>query len=53
MASSVAKEAGDASTADDNRACSDGGSRENKYGNGILTTEGRVCTMKPIYHGGG
>jgi len=47
---SVAKNA-NVSSADDNRACFDGGSRENECGNGTTTTEDRVGAMQPICHG--
>jgi len=46
----VAEEVGNASLADNNRACSDGGSRKNRGGSGVPSTEGRVCPMKLIYH---
>jgi len=52
MASRLAKEAESASTAGSNWTGSDGGSGENKCGDGTPTTKGRVCTMKSIYHEG-
>ena len=51
MASSMAKEAENASTVDSNKVCSNGRSREDKYGDGILSIEGRGCSMKPICYG--
>jgi len=47
----MAKEAENASTADDNRVCSDGGSGENGCGNGMPSIEGRGCSKKPLCHG--
>jgi len=44
MTISMAKKAGNASTADDNRTCSDGRSKENKGCNGASST-------KPICYG--
>ena len=46
----MAKEAGNTSTADDNRACSNGRSGENRCSNGIPSIESRVCSKKPLYH---
>jgi len=51
MTTSVVEEAGNASSAGDNRACSDGGSGEDRNSNGAFSTEGRVCSKEPIYHG--
>ena len=51
MTPSMAEEARNAASVGDNRACSDGGSRKDKYGNGTATAEGRVGTMQPICHG--
>ena len=48
MASDLAKEAGIASTVGNNRACPDGRSGEDKYGNGNPSTEGRVFSKEPI-----
>jgi len=53
MASSLAKEVEGTSTASSNRICSNGGSRENECSNGILSTEDKICTMKPICYGSG
>ena len=41
MTTSVAEEAGNASSVGDNRACSDGGSRKDRHSNDIPLTEGR------------
>jgi len=46
----MAKEAGNTSTADDNRACSNGRSGENRCSNGMPSIESRVCLKKPLYH---
>ena len=46
--SNVAEEAGNAPSASDNRAHSNGRSKKNKHGNGILTAESRVGTTQPI-----
>ena len=51
MAISVAEEA-NAFSAGDNRACSNGGSKEDKHGNDTATAEDRVGTIQPICHGG-
>jgi len=51
MVSSVAKEAENISTVDSNKICSNGRSREDKYGDSILSTEGRCCSIKPICYG--
>jgi len=48
---SVAEEAGNAFSADDNRAYSDGESGEDKDGDGIFSTESSVCSKEPICHG--
>jgi len=53
MASSFAKETGDVPTANSHKACSDGGSGKNKCNNGKPSTEGRVSSKEPIYHGCG
>jgi len=50
---SLAKEAGNTSTADNNRACSNRGSGKNEGSNSMLPTEDRVCPKKPLYHGHG
>jgi len=50
---SIVEETGNASSAGNNRACSDGESRKNRGGNGVPETEGRVCSTKLICHGGG
>jgi len=38
-------------SAGDNRACSNGGSRKNKHGDGTATAGDRVGAMQPICHG--
>ena len=53
MASSIAKEAENASTAGNNGVCSNEGSGENRCGNSTLLTEGRVCSKKLICYGCG
>jgi len=53
MASGLAKEAGDTSTAGSHRTCSDGRSREDKCGDGNPSTEGRVSLKEPICYGCG
>ena len=45
---SVAKEAGNASSAGDNRARSDRGSGENRGGNDMFATKNKRGSMKPI-----
>jgi len=45
MASILAKEAGSASTADPSKACTNGRSGEDKYGNGMPSTKDKVCSM--------
>jgi len=50
MASSLAKEAGDASTAGFHRICSNRRSGENKHSDGELLTKGRVFSKELIYH---
>ena len=47
----MAKEARSISTKGSNKTSSDGGSGENECGDGMPSTEGRVCAMKPICHG--
>ena len=47
---SVAEETENATSTGDNRACSDGESREDRGSNGASLTEGRVCSKEPIYH---
>jgi len=44
----MAEEAGNTTSAGDNRACSNGGSRENEYGS---VTEERGCSKKPLCNG--
>ena len=51
MTISVAEKAS-TSSAGDNRACSNGGSRKDKHGNGITAAENRVGTMQLICYGG-
>jgi len=53
ITSSMAQKAGNISTAGSSRTCSDGGSRENKRGNSMPTTEGRVGLIQPICYGCG
>ena len=48
MTTSVAEETGNISSADNNRAHSDGESRENKCGDIIPSTEGEGCSKKPL-----
>jgi len=50
-ASSLAKEAGDVSTAGFNRTCSNGRSRKNECSDGKSSIEDRVSSKKPIYYG--
>jgi len=45
-ATSIAEEAGNASSVGNNRAHSNGGSGKDKYGNDIHLTEGRNCSKK-------
>jgi len=52
MTLSVAEET-TASSAGDNRACSDGRSGEDKRGHGNPSVESRVSSKKPICHGCG
>jgi len=51
MTTSMAEEAENASSADDNRACSNRGSREDKDSNGVPLTEDRGCSKKPLCNG--
>ena len=51
IASSLAEETRESSTVGADRACSNGESRENKYGNGISESASSVCTLKSICHG--
>jgi len=48
---SLAKKAGNTSTAGDNRACFNRGSRKNGGSNGMPPIEGRVCSKEPLCHG--
>jgi len=50
---SLAKEAGNVSTAGDNKAYSNKESGKNRGGNGMPPTEGRVCPKEPLCHGRG
>ena len=51
MASDLAKEAGVVLTVGSNRACSNGRSGKNKYGDGkIPTARGRVSSKAPIHY---
>ena len=51
MTTSIAEEVGNAFSVGNNRACSNGESGEDRGGNGISSTEGRVCSKKSICHG--
>jgi len=53
MASGLAKEAGDASTACSHRTCSNGRSRKDECGDGNPSTEGRVSSKELIHYGCG
>jgi len=50
MTTSVAEKTGNTSSADNNRAHSDGGSRENKCDDIMPSTEGGGCSKKPLYN---
>jgi len=52
IASSLAKEAENASTAGFNGTCSNEGGGKNECSDSTPSTEGMVCTMKPICHRG-
>ena len=50
--SSLAEETGGSLIVGANRVCSDGKSGEDKYGNGMLKSAGRVCvSVRFICHG--
>jgi len=50
--SSLVEETGGSLTVGTNRVCSDGKSREDKCGNGMPKSAGRVCaSVRFIYHG--
>jgi len=51
IASSLAEETREFSKVGADRACSNRESRENKYGDSIPESAGRVCTSKSICHG--
>ena len=51
MTTSVAEEAGNASLAGNNRACSDGGSGKNRHSDDTLLAESRGYTKKPLCYG--
>jgi len=53
MTSSMAKKAGNASIADDNRVCSNGGSGKDRCSDDMLSTEGRRYTKKLLCYGCG
>jgi len=53
MASSLAKEAEDASTAGSNRVCSNGRCGKDKHSYGDPLTEDRVSSKEPICYGCG
>jgi len=44
----MAEKAGNATSIGDNRAHSNGGSREDEYGNDIPSTKGRGCSKKRL-----
>jgi len=48
MTVGIAEEAGNTSTAGNNKACSDGRSRMNECGSSMLLTKGRVGTIQLI-----
>ena len=50
---SIVEEAGNAFSAGDNRACSDGGSGKDRHSDNIPSAEGRGCTKKPLHYGCG
>jgi len=43
----MAEEAGNVSSADNNRACSNGRSRKNRGSNNVLLTKSKVCSKEP------
>jgi len=47
----MVEEAGNVSSAGDNRVCSNGGSREDRGGNDIPSIESRVCSKESICYG--
>ena len=47
---SMVEEAGNAFSAGDNRACSDGGSGKDKHSDDIPSVESRGCTKKPLHY---
>ena len=49
---SVAEEAGNATSAGNNRVCSNGRDRENEYGNIMSSTERGGCSKKPLCNRG-
>jgi len=51
MTTSMAEEAGNTTSANDNRAYSNGGSRENECSDVILLTEGEGCSKKSLHNG--
>jgi len=53
MTTSVVEEAGNVFLAGNNRAHSNRRSKKDRGSNGAPSTEGRVCSMKPICHEGG
>ena len=52
MTPSMAEEAGNAISVGNNRACSNGRSGENEYGNVMLLTEKGGCSKKPLCNRG-
>ena len=52
MTTSVAEEAGNATSVGDNRVHSDKENRENECGNVTPSTEGGGCSKKPLCNGG-
>jgi len=51
MITSVVEKAGNVFLAGNNRTCSDGGSREDRGGNGMPSTEDSGCSKKPLCNG--
>ena len=52
MTTSIVEKVGNATSVSNNRACSNGGSRENECGDVTLSTEGGDCLKKPLCNGG-
>ena len=47
-ASDMVKETEGSKTMGFSRTCSNGESGENKHGNGMLLSKGRICSMQPV-----